>query len=103
MQTRQRFQHYVEDWGFPDNHTAEEYDLSLIKQMPISLFVGERDGLCTPERADWFTDNVTATIQNHYVLKGKDHVYPGVSNNPELIDLFVGEVYATELLESTNK
>ena len=52
-----RFQRFVEDWAFPDNHEAEEYDMTSVT-MPISLFVAEKDSLCTLEWAEQHGDIV---------------------------------------------
>ena len=45
----QRFQPYNENWAFPDNYDVDEYDLSVIDSMPISLFIGQEDTSCGAE------------------------------------------------------
>lgn len=50
-----RFQRFVEDWAYPDNYLAEEYDMTRVK-MPISLFVAEKDTVCSLEWAEWLSN-----------------------------------------------
>lgn len=38
-----RFQEYVEDWAYPDTYIADLYQLENIREMPISLIIGEND------------------------------------------------------------
>ena len=69
----QRFQKYVDNWS-DTNQSAEEYDLTNISSMPVSLFVAEADQECTAATAERTLEDV-ATIQNFVTLTGKSHEY----------------------------
>jgi len=69
----QKFQKYVDNWS-DTNQSAEEYDLTNISSMPVSLFVGGADVTCTPANAEKIFEGV-ATIQNFVTLTAKSHEY----------------------------
>ena len=96
-----RFQHFVEDWAHPDNYEAELYDLSNVT-MPMSLFIGEKDGACSLEMAKWLSDEVNA-LQNYYVFKGAGHGWPISEDSVQYMDLIVNEVYSDTLLQEPNR
>ena len=89
----QRFQPYNENWAYPDNHEVEEYDLSAITDMPISLYVGQDDGICTEAWAEVLADSLS-TLQYHYIFPGKDHGYFVSGNGATYIELLHNEVTA---------
>ena len=97
----QRFQPYVETWAYPDDHTATEYDLSVIAEMPISLYVAGNSEVCTTERADELADQLS-TLQNHYVFAGIDNDYFNWGLMGSYTELIYNEVGA-ELLDTPNK
>ena len=67
----QKFQKYVDNWS-DTNQSAEEYDLTNISSMPVSLHVVEADDRCTLANAERIAEDV-ATIQNFVTLTGTDH------------------------------
>ena len=57
MENTRRFQRFVEEWSFdPLVYEAEEYDLTSITEMPISLVVGTEDRYCPLSKAEWLAD-----------------------------------------------
>ena len=97
----QRFQPYNENWAYPDNHNVDEYDLSAITEMPISLYVGKDDGICTEAWAEVLADSLS-TLQYHYLFPGKDHGYFVAGNGATYIELLHNEIGA-ELLDTPVK
>ena len=69
--------------------------------MPISLYVGEDDAICT---AAWAEDLASklSTLQNHYVFEEKNHFYFGFGNGPNYIELLHNEIGAA-FLDTPNK
>ena len=96
-----RFQRFVEDWAFPDNHEAEEYDMTSVT-IPISLFVAEKDSLCTLEWAEWLAGEVSS-LQNFYVIENVEHRWPLTHESVQFMELLLNEVYSDTLLELPNK
>ena len=70
----QRFQKFVEDWSYPDNFEADLIPIENISQMPISLFVGLFDFVCTKDKADELAENLSTVKNVHTFLKG--HGFP---------------------------
>ena len=72
MKKAMRFQPFIEDWSYPDNHSAPEWDLKTISKVPITLLAGEKDTISYPERVEWLADRLS-TLQGYYMFKGWDH------------------------------
>ena len=80
----------MEDWEYPDSYIGEAYDLSKIKEMPISFYVGGNDTLCTPERVEWYA-SFLSTVQNHFVFTGMGHNV-GSLKSDDFLQLLYNEV-----------
>ena len=74
--------------------------MTAINSMPVSLFVGEYDDVCTARRANELAEAM-GNLQNHYVFRGWDHLQPWNSDSDSYMDLIMAEVDGT-LLEKPN-
>ena len=63
-----RFQEYVENWSNPGNMEAPLYPIDSISKVPVSIYVGEDDFLCTPKVSEEYSKQM-ATLQNFYTFK----------------------------------
>ena len=77
---------------------GELYDLAAIDTMPVSLFVGGRDGLCSVGRAQEYADSI-GNLQNHYVFKNWGHGHPARGSSDGYMKLIMAEVDGTLLSE----
>ena len=89
----QRWQQFVEDWDYPDNWSAPEYEPSNIKTVPISLIVSENDDICTSKRAAWLAEQLQ-TLQSHVFIEGWNHYQYSYSSQPEYLDILFNAVLA---------
>ena len=103
MENTRRFQRFVEDYSFdPLVYEAEEYDLTSITEMPISLVVGSEDKFCPLSRAEWLADQVS-NVQNFYVIENAGRTWSYNNNSPQYVELLLNEVYSQDLLPEMNK
>ena len=96
----QRWQQFVEDWDYPDNWSAPEYEASNIKTVPISLIVADEDEVCTPRRAEMLAQELQ-TLQSHIVIEGWNHDSFYIDSPPEYVDILLNEVLAEPGTEFT--
>ena len=69
-----RFQEYVENWSNPGNMEAPLYRIDQISKVPVSIYVGEIDFICTPQVAEEYSEQF-GTLQNYYNIKGAGHLW----------------------------
>ena len=69
--------------------------------MPISLYVGKDDSICTEAWAEVLADSLS-TLQYYYLFPGKDHGYFVAGNGATYIELLHNEVTA-EILDTPIK
>lgn len=93
-----RFQKFIplDDW--PTVTESELYDLTAIDTMPVSMFVGENDMVCSVDRAQEYADAI-GNLQNHYVFKSWGHGEPSGYDSDGYMELIMAEVNGTLLSE----
>ena len=64
--------------------------------MPVSFFVGENDGACSADMAQWYADQI-GNLQNHYVFTGWGHMEPANYQADGYHQLLLDEVDGTLL------
>ena len=85
-----RFQEYMEDWARPGNTESPIYDLERIKRIPVSMFVGYNDDVCSAPVA--FKESFKVqTLKNYYIFRGADHGL-ATNNEADFFDLLKKEV-----------
>ena len=62
--------------------------------MPVSLIVAANDTVCTPEKADVLSQQLS-TLQHYYTLGGKDHLYFVNPEESMFSDLLISEIGST--------
>ena len=78
----QRFQTYSPDfWSAAEGVETEEYDLSMIQDIPVGFFMAEGDQYCTQEQASKFSAEIpslsaykvyNSTSYDEFVVYNKD-------------------------------
>lgn len=66
------------DWAYPDTIKVDPYPLSDITTIPISLYVGEKDSTCAPERTYALAESLP-TLSNLVTFTEDDHYLPFTS------------------------
>ena len=80
----------MEDWARPGNTESPIYDLERIKRIPVSMFVGYNDDVCSAPVA--FKESFKVqTLKNYYIFRGADHGL-ATNNEADFFDLLKKEV-----------
>ena len=96
MTAAQRFQHYVEDWAYPDQYEAELYPLGELSKIPISLIYGETDNICTAEKALELAEELNPDVLCSVIeMEGHGHVFP-IYGWEDLFDVLNYEIEEAE-------
>jgi len=74
-----RFQEFGDEWS-DGVYETPLVKLEEIKQVPITMIIGEADALCTKAIADKESVRIASWTRSIY-LEGKDHEYFGGAND----------------------